>query len=213
MRLIETFFFESSESKRYVLESRYEPHHGPGRDTRRTLASVAVLRESWACSRAGPANTRSASDGDAQPDQVGSLCARRACQGGSPAPEDVCSVRSHVGVAICGARRGLTHAAAPVLGRRGCTPQFLDETAGDDAEEEIVYTVPDKIVFKVALSAPTRAAACTCSRCVRVPVWCAPRARGVKARARVSLSARRTTRPWNRATQPPGSSLCACLKM
>ena len=32
---------------------------------------------------------------------------------------------------------------------------FLDETAEDDAEEEIVYTVPDKIVFKVALpSAP-----------------------------------------------------------
>jgi hypothetical protein len=39
--------------------------------------------------------------------------------------------------------------------RRGCTPMFLDETAEDDAEEEIVYTVPDKIVFKVALpSAP-----------------------------------------------------------
>jgi hypothetical protein len=32
---------------------------------------------------------------------------------------------------------------------------FLDETAEDEAEEEIVYTVPDKIVFKVALpSAP-----------------------------------------------------------
>jgi hypothetical protein len=53
-----------------------------------------------------------------------------------------------------GPRTQLTHDWA-VPGRRGCTHKFLDVTAEDDAEEEIVYTVPDKIVFKVALpSAP-----------------------------------------------------------
>ena len=36
--------------------------------------------------------------------------------------------------------------------RRGCTPQYLDETQEEDGPEEIVYTVPDKIVFKVLQS-------------------------------------------------------------
>lgn len=51
-------------------------------------------------------------------------------------------------------RTPLTHDWA-VPRRRGCTPTFQNETKEDDAEQEIVYTVPDKIVFKVALpSAP-----------------------------------------------------------
>ena len=97
---------------------------------------------------------RSLHHGHAQPDQVGSLFAMRPCPGGSPAPAGrLRAGRCTVAVTICMQRhvRGLTQAATLYPGRRGCTPKFLDETLGDDAEEEIVYTVPDKIVFKVAL--------------------------------------------------------------